>query len=41
MQITLRIGEPLAGPWTENALKGAGLRDFAGKRTLAPVAELA
>jgi CRISPR-associated protein Cmr1 len=32
---------PLAGPWTEDALKGSGLRDHAGKRALELTGELA
>jgi CRISPR-associated protein Cmr1 len=35
------VDGPLAGPWTEDSLKGWGLADFAGMRSLQPAGELA
>lgn len=37
----IKVDGPLPGPWTETALKGKGLTDYAGVRSLRPVAELA
>jgi CRISPR type III-B/RAMP module RAMP protein Cmr1 len=37
----IAVDGPLAGPWTEDSLKGRGLADFAGVRTLEPAGELA
>jgi CRISPR type III-B/RAMP module RAMP protein Cmr1 len=35
------VSGPLPGPWTEAALRGRGLADYAGLRSLAPATELA
>jgi CRISPR type III-B/RAMP module RAMP protein Cmr1 len=37
----VEVHGPLADPWTENSLKGRGLADFAGVRSLQPTGELA
>jgi CRISPR type III-B/RAMP module RAMP protein Cmr1 len=37
----IEVDGPLAGPWTEDSLKGRGLADFAGVRSLQPTGELA